>query len=366
MRRCARWSGDEPLVDICCNIHDALLWDLNVPVYVLDGYLVDMFSSPKHLQAFLDKAFDPVENKSLDSVYRCLIWLLYGGMTIDQAREVVNSDVDLTHMLVQGRYELYRESVPAFQTVLTAKEFWAVRGKSRTPSPESRASGNLLLRGTNGTEAVAKKQVLVVYFGHRKSVVKPQATPESIRMSGAFFRIFQAEAMGYKPDFTGVALDRMGNTTYKSTERLEVNKQKMISTVSKEYQVWKRVFYGSILQEDTKQPNAASSSSVEARRLAAFEKSGFKPSEVESLAEAKKEGRLIVFPPKRDLEKEIDPVKIRKSLNMSQSEFAKLLGLKPAAVSSWENGVNKPYSIVRKLLYLIQQDDSILDTLKSI
>ena len=325
-----------------------------------------MFSSPKHLQAFLDKAFDPVENKSLDSVYRCLIWLLYGGMTIDQAREVVNSDVDLTHMLVQGRYELYRESVPAFQTVLTAKEFWAVRGKSRTPSPESRASGNLLLRGTNGTEAVAKKQVLVVYFGHRKSVVKPQATPESIRMSGAFFRIFQAEAMGYKPDFTGVALDRMGNITSASTERLEVNKQKMISTVSKEYQVWKRVFYGSILQEDTKQPNAASSSSVEARRLAAFEKSGFKPSEVESLAEAKKEGRLIVFPPKRDLEKEIDPVKIRKSLNMSQSEFAKLLGLKPAAVSSWENGVNKPYSIVRKLLYLIQQDDSILDTLKSI
>lgn len=327
--------------------------------------LESMFSSPRHLQEFLDKAFDPVENQSLDSVYRCLLWLLYGGMTLDQAREVANSDVDLTHMLVQGRYELYRESVPAFQTALTAKEFWAVRRKSRTPSPESRASGDLLLRGTNGTEAVAKKQVLLVYFTHRKSTIKPKATPESIRMSGAFFRIFEAEAMGYKPDFTGVALDRMGSTTFTSTEKFEINKQKMISTVSKEYQVWKRVFYGNILQEDVKRPEATSSSSIKVRRLAAFEKSGLEPSEVESLAEAKKDGRLIVFPPKRDLEKELDVTKIRKSLNMTQAEFAKLLGVKPASVASWEHGPNKPYPIVRKLLYLIQQDDSILDTLKS-
>lgn len=324
-----------------------------------------MFSSPRHIQEFLDKAFAPVENKSLDSVYRCLVWLLYGGMTIDQAREVVNSDVDLTHMLVRGQYELYRESVPAFHAAMTAKEFWAVRRKSRTPSPEPRAPGDLLLRGTNGTEAVAKKNVLTVYFTHRKGVIKPQATPESIRMSGAFFRIFEAEAMGYKPDFTGIALDRMGNITSANTARFEINKQKMISTVSKEYQVWKRVFYGSILQEDTKQPEAAPSSSIEVRRLAAFEKSGLQPAEVESLAEAKKEGRLIVFPPKRDLEEEIDPVKIRKSLNMSQAEFAKLLGVNPASVSAWESGTNKPYPIVRKLLYLIQQDNSILDTLKS-
>ncbi|MGN1110344.1 MAG: helix-turn-helix domain-containing protein [Oscillospiraceae bacterium] len=53
----------------------------------------------------------------------------------------------------------------------------------------------------------------------------------------------------------------------------------------------------------------------------------------------------------------------RKSLNLTQAAFAKLLGVSPRTVESWESGRSNPSPTAIKLLYLISLDHSLIDKL---
>lgn len=55
--------------------------------------------------------------------------------------------------------------------------------------------------------------------------------------------------------------------------------------------------------------------------------------------------------------------KLRKSLGLSQRMFAKALGISEKTVEKWEQGVNPIKGTASRLLYLIDQDHSLMDKL---
>jgi len=58
-----------------------------------------------------------------------------------------------------------------------------------------------------------------------------------------------------------------------------------------------------------------------------------------------------------------DVAKLRKNLALSQKGFAAALGVSPRTVESWETGRSIPGGIAMRILYLIENDNSLVDKL---
>ena len=63
---------------------------------------------------------------------------------------------------------------------------------------------------------------------------------------------------------------------------------------------------------------------------------------------------------------DVDTVEIRKSLSLTQRAFAAVLGVSCRTVEAWESGRSNPTPTARKLLYLIQEDHSLVQKLQQI
>ena len=59
----------------------------------------------------------------------------------------------------------------------------------------------------------------------------------------------------------------------------------------------------------------------------------------------------------------VNSVDVRKVLNMTQKEFAKVIGVSPRTVEAWEIGRSTPTPTARNLLYLIYQDPTLVSEL---
>ncbi len=59
----------------------------------------------------------------------------------------------------------------------------------------------------------------------------------------------------------------------------------------------------------------------------------------------------------------VAPSEIRAELNMTQKAFAEKLGVSRRTVEAWESGKSTPTPTAKKLMYLIQQDNSLIQKL---
>lgn len=82
----------------------------------------------------------------------------------------------------------------------------------------------------------------------------------------------------------------------------------------------------------------------------------------EALAYEKNTAKAATIARKRSLP-EINVVSERKALNLTQAAYAKLLGVSPRTVESWESGRSKPSPTAVKLIYLISLDHSLTEKL---
>ena len=57
---------------------------------------------------------------------------------------------------------------------------------------------------------------------------------------------------------------------------------------------------------------------------------------------------------------EVDSAALRKSLNMTQRQFAHVIGVSPRTVESWEIGRSTPSPTAKNLLFLIQKNPSLV------
>ena len=55
--------------------------------------------------------------------------------------------------------------------------------------------------------------------------------------------------------------------------------------------------------------------------------------------------------------------KLRIGLNLSQKGFAMAIGVSPRTVESWEAGRSAPGGVATRMLYIIKEDNSLVDKL---
>ena len=83
-----------------------------------------------------------------------------------------------------------------------------------------------------------------------------------------------------------------------------------------------------------------------------------------ALAYEKGNAKAATLARKRSLP-EINVARTRKALNLTQKEFAAILGVSPRTVEAWEAGKSNPSPTARNLIYLIEQDHSLVKKLQA-
>lgn len=82
----------------------------------------------------------------------------------------------------------------------------------------------------------------------------------------------------------------------------------------------------------------------------------------EALAYEKGHAKAATIVRKRDLP-DVDPHEIRQTMDMTQKEFARVLGVSPRTVEAWEAGRSAPSPTARNLMFLIRLEPSLADIL---
>lgn len=83
----------------------------------------------------------------------------------------------------------------------------------------------------------------------------------------------------------------------------------------------------------------------------------------EALAYSKGRASAETFVRKRSLPV-VNVLTIRESLRMTQKTFAAVLGVSCRTVEAWESGKTNPTPTAKKLMYLIQEDHSLVEKLQ--
>lgn len=267
-----------------------------------------MFASPRHLQEFLDKIFPPVSEHTLDCIYRGAVWLLYGGMTLEQARSVTVHDVGLTHMLVCGQYEIYREAVEVFQFLSTSSKIRGVVKGKPSKNMRDRVPGDILLRGVRADKI--DDVMTGVSLMHRISIAARgtgcAVSSKDLIRSGYFYRIFQAEQMGYEPDMRSLALTNKALSGWEDveSEKFFARANAAERSLTKEYEQWKRAFSINAapavpaVEEDRAVSLRAGVPVGDEADLARYRSTGLSSDELVEIAKLMQEGRFFVLPAK--------------------------------------------------------------------
>ena len=61
---------------------------------------------------------------------------------------------------------------------------------------------------------------------------------------------------------------------------------------------------------------------------------------------------------------DVDAAEVRRSLSLTQRAFAAVLGVSCRTVEAWESGRSNPTPTAKKLMYLIQEDHSLVAKLQ--
>lgn len=61
----------------------------------------------------------------------------------------------------------------------------------------------------------------------------------------------------------------------------------------------------------------------------------------------------------------VSPASLRTSLNMTQVNFANMLGVSSRTVEAWERGQSNPNPTAKKLMFLIREDSSLVKKLSA-
>lgn len=202
-----------------------------------------MVASPKHLQSVLDKVFSPVENETVDCIYRCHLWMSFAGMDESEALDVMIDEVDFGTMLIEhgGKsFELYREAIPAFRMACEATEFKYEHPKYM--QTRNRFPGKYLMRGIRSEKVKPTTVKSIIQKAFKANGI--ELTYSTIRMSGTFYRAYEVERMGEPVNFDILVSEhmaKMGSTYHSNYTRGKVARS-IRRDLFDDYACWKAAF----------------------------------------------------------------------------------------------------------------------------
>lgn len=222
-----------------------------------------MVASPKELATVLDAAFDDSIQGTIDVIYRVFLWMGFAGISDYEAIKVTSDDIDFSSMEIHhaGKdYIIYEESKYDFRIACDIREF------KENNRYKKRIEGSEIMRGKQNKRSNPMDVVLTHTI--RPTLARKleaadqrnQASDEPLNvgfdltfsrvfMSGTFYRIYQNERAGVKPDFEQYAIDefervsqsdkpyKVSQTNPKSAILLRLKK-----SAESDYSNWKKAF----------------------------------------------------------------------------------------------------------------------------
>ncbi|MDB7829199.1 hypothetical protein [Intestinimonas butyriciproducens] len=204
-----------------------------------------MVSSPKHLDILLNSVFDPVQEETMDCIYRCFLWMAFSGMEDADAMEVKVDEIDFDDMLIRhnnGEYELYKESIAAFRKACSLTEFVYVNPKYSKKVTRNRFPGEYLMRGIRSEKISLMTMRGIIGTHFRNNGLK--ISYNRIYLSGVFYRAYEMERAGFTPDFSVLAAERVERIDRNYSENY--SKKKVTTAIEQDfiddYSSWKQAF----------------------------------------------------------------------------------------------------------------------------
>ncbi len=229
-------------------------YEVNKDIYEFSDFDTDelkhnMVVNPSHLGRVLNCIFDRPEEETVDLVYHCYYWFLFGGATEEEAVSVLTEDINYSTMTVKGKEHdiyLYREGMLAVSKCAELDSF-----KYKNPNYDTivrkRLPGTSLMRGYRGVNssqtikaAVSKKNSEAV----KQGLTDVSLSTKKVRLSGLFYRKYELEMSGIPVNFFDLAEENIRNNNYVYTashtrgmKRSLLNKQ-----YTEDYNRWKMAF----------------------------------------------------------------------------------------------------------------------------
>lgn len=233
-------------------VKNACLDLLGIEPSSIDKFRKQTLSSPMHLQKYLDMVFAPEDNRTVDMVYRAYFWMAFGGIQEEDIFKVRCSDVNLDTMSVvyDGiEYPIYREAIQTFKTCKEAKTFRVyLPSQGGGFTPRDRCEGDILIRKFRNVPTIhnlrselskRNKEFESLTNGMRISYFRAW-------VSGLFYRTYQMEMMGIKPNFDYVAAKIMkyeGDFSEMMDKKSISQKRQIVNEYLNDYRRWK-IAYG--------------------------------------------------------------------------------------------------------------------------
>ena len=185
---------------------------------------------------------------TIDVTYRAFLWMLYAGLTKEEAIEVRVPEVDLKNrrIVYNGQtFELPLESLEDFEKACNLTAFALEKSGNSETVLYKRKDGDLILRGCKSdkptldtlTPAIQKK----LCPPNVPDIVKPSYT--AVAKSGVFYRTYVKELLGYPPDFTEDAIRMAEKSKYTSEKAKQTAIKRFLKIYLSEYTAWRDLFY---------------------------------------------------------------------------------------------------------------------------
>ena len=203
-----------------------------------------MVANPTQLEAILDDIFEPVDSRTVDCLYRCYLWMAFSGLRDYDSINVLVADIDLQNNLIHfgdSDYEIFNQSRSSFQMACEANSFVYIHNNPRYETLRARSAGDRLLRGVRGDFKLATVRASVK---HRLTDHNYDLSYSRIRLSGLFYKAYEAERAGFQFDFNPFVIEQLESKTRSYTQKY--TKSKVAYAIRKDllddYARWKEAF----------------------------------------------------------------------------------------------------------------------------
>ncbi len=206
----------------------------------LDRYRRQTIANPLHLKRVLDELYLPEEEKTVDNIMRCFLWLAYGGGDDEDIVNTTKYDVHLDEMYVKcGEYEavIYREAIPSIKNCMELTQF--VYPHPLVPKDKTayidRIDGIQLLRGKKHCKLLSIRTNLTktVKSKRESGETDCEITYFRVWISGVFYRMHERELAGFEVDFRPLAERIVDNYPEPASDKR--TRQSQIYEIIREY-----------------------------------------------------------------------------------------------------------------------------------
>lgn len=222
----------------------------------LDKIREQMVANPQHLQRYMDCVFQPEDLRTVQNTYRARFWMAFAGIDEEDAFNVKTSEVDFDLMTIEhgGKsYPIYRESLKCMHNCVSLNSFVYIHPLYDKRIDRPRTPGDMLLRGT-GDDATNETVMLSLRANVSKEIrlhdwskdsqdMKIKLNYGKAKLSGMFYRAYEAERAGVKVDFYASVDEYMAGKEYNYTNTTYTSVRNNLERgCESDYSRWKRAF----------------------------------------------------------------------------------------------------------------------------